>query len=354
MRNATRLSSPLVPATLLIAGLLLVGCNGGSSSPTPPSSGSTTGGGASTATTAPPTNITGTITIDGSSTVLPISEAVMEEFGNANSGLKPTVNASGTGGGFKKFAAGEIDIAGASRPIEAEEIEACKKNGIEFVELPIAFDGLSIVVNKDNDFIEDMTVADLKKVWESGSKVKTWKDVNPAWPAEPVKLYGAGTDSGTFDYFTEAICGKKGNSRTDYQPSEDDNILVKGIQGDKYSMGYFGYSYFEQNADNLKLVKVGGVAPSKETILDGSYTPLSRPLFWYVSVKALERPEVKALVDYMLKSGKPFIEEVGYVPLPDAAYASAEKIVAGKQTGTRFKDGETGLKIEDVLAREAK
>lgn len=339
MRNATRL-----PFAFATAALLIAGCGNSA-----PSGGSSTGSG-----TTANADLKGDVTIDGSSTVLPISEAIVEEFGSANRGVRPTVNASGTGGGFKKFAAGEIDIAGASRPIEEGEVAACKAKGIEFVEIPIAYDGLSLVMNRENDFAEDLTVADLKRIWETGSKVKTWKDVNPAWPAEPMKLYGAGTDSGTFDYFTEAICGKKGNSRTDYQPSEDDNILVKGVEGDKYSLGYFGFSYYEQNKDKLKLLKVGGVAPSGETILNGTYTPLSRPLFWYVNTKSLARPEVRALVDYLLKDGKELIASTGYVPLPDSAYTSGASIVSGSKTGTRFKGGETGLKIEDVLAREPK
>ena len=343
MRNATRLSIALASAALLV-----VGCNGGASN--------APAGGPSVSTTPAPSggDLKGEITIDGSSTVLPISAAVMEEFGAANKGIKPSVNSSGTGGGFKKFAAGEIDIAGASRPIEPEEAAACKAKGIEFVEIPVAYDGLSLVVNKENDFCEELTVAQLKAIWEGGSKVKTWKDVNPAWPAEPMKLYGAGTDSGTFDYFTEEICGKKGNSRTDYQPSEDDNILVKGVEGDKFALAYFGYGYYEQNEDKLKLVKVAGVTPSAETILNGTYAPLSRPLFWYVNAKALDRPEVKALVEYMLKDGKELVASTGFVPLPDATYAKAGEIVAGRKLGTRFVEGGTGQKLDDVLAREGK
>lgn len=354
MRNATRLA--VFPRLLLISALMgpaiLGGCNrsGGSTSSSTSSGTSSGGSEASNGGAA----LKGDVTLDGSSTVLPISAAVAEDFDKANTGVHAVASASGTGGGFKKFAAGEIDIAGASRPIEAVEAEACKKNGIEFVEIPIAYDGLSIVVNKENSFLEDISVADLKKIWEGGSKAKTWRDVNPAWPASPMSLFGPGTDSGTFDYFTEAICGRKGNSRTDYQPSEDDNILVKGVQGDKFSMGYFGFAYYEENQDTLKLVKVGGVAPSKETILDGTYSPLSRPLFWYVNAKSLARPEVRALVEFLLKDPKKLVEESGYVTLPDAAYASDLSIVSGKKTGTRFKGGETGLKIEDVLAREPK
>ncbi len=296
----------------------------------------------------------GVIAIDGSSTVAPISEAITEAWGEGNPGLKFTVGVSGTGGGFKKFSAGELDIAGASRPIEAKEAEACKRNGVEFLELPIAYDGISIVANKDNAFLNDIKPEELKRIWQKGSTVKTWADVRPGLPAEPIKLYGPGTDNGTYDYFTEAICGKKGDSRTDYQASAQPNSLVGGIAGDKNSLAYFGYAYYDQNKDKLKLIKVNGVEPKAETILSGTYTPLSRPLFWYVRKSSLDRPEVASLVKFILANGKEAIQSTGYVVLPDAAYASGQKILDGKIAGTRFKEGETGLKIEDVLAREAK
>lgn len=301
------------------------------------------------------TKVTGDINIDGSSTVFPVSEAAGEEFMKANPDANVRVASSGTGGGFKKFANGEIDIAGASRAIEDEEIEACKKNGIEFIELPIAFDGLSLVVNPKNDFLEDISVADLKKIWEEGSKVKTWKDVNPAWPAETIKLYGAGTDSGTFDYFTKAINGKEKSSRADYTASEDDNILVQGVAGDQYSLGYFGFAYYDLSKDKLKLLKVNGVAPSVESIADGTYTPLSRPLFWYVNKKSLEdKPQVAAMVKFLLTQGADFISSTGYVALPAAAYTAAQERTDAKKTGTVFKGAQPGMKIEDLLKAEGK
>jgi len=325
------------------AALALVGCG-----PTGDSAAKTEGSSGGTST------LTGSISIDGSSTVSPVSEAMAEEFSAKNSGVRPTVATSGTGGGFKKFAAGEIDIAGASRPIETSEIDLAKTNGVEFVEIPVAFDGLSVVVNPANDFAEDLTVEELKKIWEPNSKVKTWADVRAGFPAEPIKLYGAGTDSGTFDYFTKAINGEEKASRTDYQASEDDNTLVQGVAGDKYALGYFGYAYYEQNKDKLKLVKVNGIAPSPETIADGTYTPLSRPLFWYVNTKALDRAEVKALLDFLFENAETIIPDVGYVPLPAEAYAATKAIVDEKKTGTRFQGAEIGLKIEEILNRESK
>ena len=299
--------------------------------------------------------VTGEIFIDGSSTVYPVSEAIGEEFNIANPQAKVRVASSGTGGGFKKFSNGELDIAGASRPIEEGEIEACQKNGIEFIELPIAFDGLSVVVNPNNDFLDDISVDDLKKIWQEGSTVKTWKDVNPAWPDEPIKLYGAGTDSGTFDYFTKAINGQEKSSRADYTASEDDNILVQGVSGDQYSLGYFGFAYYELSKDKLKLLKVNGVAPSKETISDGTYTPLSRPLLWYVNKKSLEeKPQVAAIVKYLLSQGSEIVASTGYVALPSEAYAAAQARIDSKKTGTVFRGAQPGMKIEDILRAEGK
>jgi phosphate transport system substrate-binding protein len=311
--------------------------------------------GGTTTSTGTTTKVAGEIYIDGSSTVYPISEAVGEEFGKSNPDAKVKVGSSGTGGGFKKFANGELAITGASRPIEEEEIEACKKNGIEFIEIPIAFDGLSVVVNPQNDFVDDITVADLKKIWEEGSTVKTWKDVRPEWPAEEIKLYGAGTDSGTFDYFTKAINGKEKSSRKNYTASEDDNVLVTGVAGDKYSLGYFGYAYYELSKDKLKVLKVNGVAPSPASIGDGTYTPLSRPLFWYVNKKQLEeKPEVAAIVKFLLSQANDLVSSTGYVALPAEAYTAAQGRVDGKKTGTVFKGAQPGMKIEDILKSEGK
>lgn len=270
-------------------------------------------------------SLSGTVKVDGSSTVFPISEAVAEEFQIANQGVQVTVGQSGTGGGFKKWIAGEIDINDASRPIKAEEIEAAKENGIEPLEIPIAYDGISVVVNKDNTWVESMTVEELKKIWEPNSTVSTWKDVRPEWPDEKIKLYGPGTDSGTFEYFTEAVVGEAKASRADYTASEDDNVLVQGVAGDKNALGYFGYAYYEENADKIKVVAIDNgngtaVVPSLETIKDGSYNPLSRPVFIYPSKQAMEKPEVKAFVTFYLENAAELVKSTGYVPLPDEEY----------------------------------
>jgi phosphate transport system substrate-binding protein len=268
--------------------------------------------------------LSGAIKIDGSSTVYPISQAVAEEFMKANPDVNVTVGESGTGGGFKKWASGEIDISDASRPIKEEEKEAAKPNGIEPVEIPVAYDGIAVVVNKENNFVDKLTVDELKKIWEPDSKVKTWKDVRDSFPAEPIKLYGPGTASGTFDYFTGEIVGEEGKSRTDYTASEDDNVLVKGVQGDKGGLGYFGYAYYLENKDKLKIVPIdagkGAIAPTDQTINDGTYSPLSRPVFIYPSNKSLQKPEVKEFVKFYLETAKELVKEVGYVPLPDAKY----------------------------------
>lgn len=310
-----------------MGGLFVWGC-GKSGDPTGGS-----GGGGSSA------NLSGKILIDGSSTVYPVSQAVAEEFMKEHDGkVNVTVAESGTGGGFKKFANGEIDVTGASRPIKPEEIEACKAGGIEFVELPIAFDGLSVVVNPQNDFCDSLTVAELKKIWEPGSKVKLWSDIRPGFPAQPIKLFGPGTDSGTFDYFTEEIVGESKASRPDFTQSEDDNILVQGVAGEKFALGYFGYAYFVENKDKLKVLGVdpgtGVVKPDPSTIESGTYAPLSRPIYVYVARKALDRPEVAAFLEYFLgEAGQTLIGEVGYVKLPAVAYTSNLDRVKNKTTG---------------------
>jgi phosphate transport system substrate-binding protein len=274
----------------------------------------------------PAIKLKGNIEIDGSSTVFPISQAVAEEFRKTNPAVQVPVGISGTGGGFKRFSAGETDISDASRPIKQTEVDAAAKNGVEYIELAVAYDGLSILVNKSNSFVTCVTTAELKKIWEPGSKVAKWNDVRPEWPADPIRLYGPGTDSGTFDYFTEAINGKEDASRADYTASEDDNVLVQGIAGDKNSLGYFGFAYYNENKDKLKLVAVdsgnGCVLPSEQTINDGTYKPLSRPLFIYVKKKSLERPEVKAFVTFYLENAAALSAEVGYVPLPAKDYQS--------------------------------
>ena len=300
------------------------------------------------------------IRIDGSSTVFPITEAVSEEFQIATK-TKVTVGISGTGGGFKKFCRGETDVQNASRPILEKEMAACKEAGIEFIELPIAFDALTVVVNPNNDFIQQVTVAELKKMWapEAQQTITTWNQVNPAWPEIPLKLFGAGSDSGTFDYFTEAIVGKAKSSRGDFTASEDDNVLVQGVINDKGALGYFGYAYYEENQGKVRAVPIAlednspAVSPSKETVMDGTYQPLSRPLFIYVSAKsAQEKPEVKAFVDAYLKDANMLIEEVKFIPLPEKDLAAVKAHWEAMKTGTGFGGKpEVGIKIEDLLAR---
>ena len=261
----------------------------------------------------------GTVALDGSSTVFPISEAVAEEFQIANPGVRVTVGISGTGGGFKKFCSGETDISDASRPIKETERELCAASGIEPIEIPVAWDGLTVVIHRDNDWASCMTVDELKRVWQPGSTVESWSDVRQGWPDEEIILYGPGTDSGTFDYFTEAIVGEEDASRPDYTASEDDNVLVVGVEGDRGALGYFGYAYFEENQDRLRAVSIdngsGCVGPTRQSIESGQYAPLSRPMFIYVSAASLARPEVRAFVEFYLGNAAMLVPEVGYVPL---------------------------------------
>ena len=268
--------------------------------------------------------LSGIIEIDGSSTVAPVSQAVAEEFQKVHSNVRPVVGVSGTGAGFKRFTVGETDISDASRPIKSSEAEAAVANGVEYFELKVGTDGLSVMVNPDNDFVDCLTVGELKAIWEPGSSVSTWKDVRSEWPDDEIRLYGPGTDSGTFDYFTEEIVGETRKSRADFTPSEDDNVLVLGIYGDKNSLGYFGYAYYIENQDKLKLVAIdngnGCVAPSDETIENGSYTPLARPLSIYVNKKSLERPEVKAFVEFYMTDGPDLVREVGYMAAAPETY----------------------------------
>ena len=262
------------------------------------------------------------IKIDGSSTVIRITEAVTEEFTKEHPGIRVSGGLSGTGGGFKKFSNGEIDICDASRRINDVERKACEEHGINWVELEIAFDGISLVVNPQNDWCDCLTVEQLKATWEPGSQVTKWSDIDPAWPQEKIKLYGPGTDSGTFDYFTEAIVGKTGKSRDDYSASEDDNVLVMGVEGDKYSLGFFGLAYYEENQKKLKLLGVDPgdgkcIKPSLETVRDATYKPLARPLFIYVRTSSLARPEVRSFVEFYLDNVGKLVKSAGYVPLPD-------------------------------------
>lgn len=299
------------------------------------------------------------VLIDGSSTVYPITEAVAEEF-QAASQIRATVGISGTGGGFKKFCRGEVDITQASRPILLEEMQACKAAGIEYIELPVAYDALTVVVNPQNSFISSMTVEELKTMWQPAAQnsVKSWQQVNPAWPDQPLRLYGAGSDSGTFDYFTEAIMGKAKSSRGDFTASEDDNVIVQGVAGDLHAIGYFGYAYYAENQDKVKAVpivgKAGGeaVMPSVETVKNGTYQPLSRPLFIYVNASSANTPEVKSFVDYYLEKSRGLIEEVKFIPLPDSDSAAVLAHWQARKTGTGFNGtAEVGIKIEDILQR---
>jgi phosphate transport system substrate-binding protein len=302
------------------------------------------------------------VRIDGSSTVYPIVEAVAEEFQakREHRGIKVTVGISGTGGGFKKFVRGEIDISNASRPILTSELIEARQNGIEFIELPIAFDALTVVVNKNNDFLNQITVEELRKMWEPAAqgKVMRWNQVNPSWPDESLNLYGAGSDSGTFDYFTEAVNGKAKSSRGDYTASEDDNTLVQGVSRDRLAIGYFGYAYYAENKDKLRAVAVvnpatgKAVYPSEAAVKDGTYAPMSRPAFIYVNKKALERSEVRRFVEFLLKEGSPLVEEVKYVPLPDNAYEKGLDRVRNLETGTAFGGHNiAGLSIDDIFTR---
>lgn len=301
------------------------------------------------------------VRIDGSSTVYPITEAVAEEYQKTRKDVKVTVGISGTGGGFKKFCRGETDISDASRPILKKEIDACKEKNIEYIELPVAYDGLAVLVNIKNNWVKSLTVADLKKMWGPASqgKVMTWKDVRPEWPEAKLKLFGPGADSGTFDYFTEAINGKSKASRGDFTASEDDNVLVQGIAGDKNALGYFGLAYYEENKGKLKVVPVINpesnkeIIPSLQTVMDGTYTPLSRPLFIYVNKEALNKAEVKEFMDFYLKHAPKLTSQVKYVPLPANAYKLATERLAKKKTGSMFGGKESvGMKIEELMKLE--
>jgi len=279
--------------------------------------------------------------------VFPVSEAMAEEFQRATGGrVRVTVGISGTGGGFQKFCNGEIDISNASRPISAAEIGRCRASSIDFVEVPVAFDGLSVLVSPRNDFVTSMTVSELKKVWEPSAQgtLTRWSQVRPGWPDRPFRLYGPGTDSGTFDYFTEAITGRARDSRGDYTASEDDNVLVQGISNDPDALGYFGYAYYSENKDRLKLVAIdhekglGPVLPAPETIANGSYTPLSRPIFVYAKASSLDRPEVREYLRFYIdpKSAPQIIRQVGYVAFPETYYGRFWQRVEARQPGTVF------------------
>ncbi|GAB3826589.1 PstS family phosphate ABC transporter substrate-binding protein [Pontibacter rugosus] len=289
-------------------------------------------------------DLAGSIQIDGSSTVYPITEAVAEEFRTEAPDVKVTVGVSGTGGGMKKFSRGEIDIVDASRSMNADEDKVAKSNNISYIELPVAYDGLTVVVHPDNNWVNDITVAELKKIWEPAAQgtIKKWNQIRPEWPDQEIHLYGAGVESGTYDYFTEAIVGKSHSSRGDYTASEDDNVLVQGVSTDPYALGFFGYAYYDENKSKLKAVPVddqndsngaGAIMPSLETVKDGSYAPLSRPLFIYVNSKAVSRPEVVEFVNFYIDNAAELSQEVGYIPMP------AEKYKEQKQKFQQFATG---------------
>jgi phosphate transport system substrate-binding protein len=303
------------------------------------------------------------VKVDGSSTVFPVTEAVAEDFQKSKKGaVKVTVGISGTGGGFKKFCRGETDVSNASRPILKQEMEACAQAGIKYFELPVAFDALTVVINPKNAFIKQLTVEQLKTMWEPAAqgKVTNWKQIDPSFPDAPLKMFGAGSDSGTFDYFTEAVVGKAKSSRGDYTASEDDNVLVQGVSRDVNAIGYFGYAYYAENQGKLKAVpivnKTGqAIQPAPQAVLDGSYNPLSRPIFIYVSEKSMEKPDVREFVTYYLKNAATLAAEVKYVPLPAKAYETALEHLDKKKLGTVFGgEAEVGVTIESLLSREAK
>jgi phosphate transport system substrate-binding protein len=301
--------------SIVASGALLLSACGGDST-------SGTGGGGPTTEA-----LSGAVVADGSSTVQPLTAAAAELFQAEQPGVRVTVGTSGTGGGFQKFCAGETDISNASRPIKDEEKQRCDANGVGHSELQVANDALTVVVNKDNNWIDCLTVDQLKKVWEPNSTVKSWSDLDPSYPNEPMPLYGPGADSGTFDYFTAEIVGEEGSSRTDYNPTEDDNVTVQGVTGAKGALGYFGYTYYEENQDKLKALKIDGgngcVAPSVQTAQDGTYTPLSRPLFIYPSDAGLGKPQVLAFVEFYLENIDKVVEAARFVPLTEEQKAGA-------------------------------
>ena len=305
-----------------------------------------------------------TVKIDGSSTVFPITEAIAEDFQKAKKGkIRVTVGISGTGGGFKKFCRGDTDISDASRPILKKEMDECKKNGIQYIELPVAYDALTVVIHPENKWAPTLTVADLKKMWEPAAqgKVTSWKQVSAGFPDVPLKLFGAGADSGTFDYFTEAINGKAKSSRGDFTASEDDNVLVQGVSRDVNALGFFGLAYYIENQGKLKAVAIAeksgakGVLPSLETVMNGSYQPLARPIFIYVNAKSLERPEVREFLEFYMKNADALVREVKYVPLPADAYAYNSDHIQKKVLGTKFGgENKVGLTIQQLMKMEAK
>ncbi len=327
--------------------LLMAGCGSGEST-----TATATTSDAKPAATSP---VAGNVKIDGSSTVFPIVDAMGEDFGKANPSVKVVVNKSGTGSGFQKFIRGDIDIATASRPIKQSEEDDLKKASIDFLEIPIAYDGVCVVVNPANTAFASLTPADLKKAWAEGSTVKTWADWHAGWPAETINFYGPTDNHGTYEYFTEAIDGKKGNIRKDYQANQDYNVVIQSIAGDKNGIGYVGLNYYVQNKDKVKVIPIdsgkGPVTPSEETVDDGTYTPLSRPLFIYVNKKSYARPEIKAFVDYALSThGSDAVKEANYVVLPKDVLDIVTKRATAGTAGSLFDKAKPGTPTAQVLA----
>ncbi len=301
------------------------------------------------------------VRIDGSSTVFPVTEAVAEEFQAAHRGTMVTIGVSGTGGGFKKFCRGDIDITNASRPIKPSEIEQCEKGNVQYIELPISYDGLAIIVNKSNDWIDSITVKELKKIWEPAAqrKILKWNQIRPNWPDKEIHLFAPGVSSGTFDYFTKAINGEEGASRGDFTASEDDNVLVQGISSDKGGMGFFGLAYYEYNSDKLKLIPVddeidsngkGPIAPTVASVNDGTYQPLSRPIFIYVDKAKVEaRPELANFIQFFLDNAATLSEEVGYIPLPAAIHKLTVERFKGRVEGTVYEGAKKDASVEDLM-----
>lgn len=310
--------------------------------------------------------LAGSIRIDGSSTVYLITEAVAEEFRADSPRVRVTVGISGSGGGFKRFTRGETDISNASRPVKTSELELAEQFGTEFIELPVAYDGIAVVVHPDNDWCDFMTVAELKRLWEpeAHGRILRWSQIRPGWPDRPIHLFGPGVDSGTYDYFTEAIMGMEGASRADFTPSEDDNILVQGVSSNELALGFFGYAYYEENSDRLKLVAIddenpengdGPIFPTPETVRTGTYQPLSRPVFIYINRESADRPEVERFVEFYLENAAELSREVGYVPLPEGVYRLVMERFRKRVTDTLFAEpgSQVGVSLEDFLEMKA-
>lgn len=300
------------------------------------------------------------VKIDGSSTVFPITEAVAEDFQIAKRGaVRVTVGISGTGGGFKKFCRNEIDIVNASRPITELEMEACKQAGVQYIEMPIAFDALTVVINPKNTWSKTITVDELKKIWEPGAQgtITSWNQINPDWPDKKIKLYGPGADSGTFEYFTEAVVGKAKSSRGDFTASEDDNVLVQGVASDIYALGFFGFAYYIENSKKISAVAIdngsGGVLPSAASVENNSYKPLSRPIFIYVNAKSADKTEVTEFVNFYMQHATELVKEVKYFPLSKEVYNLNLEHLNKKKLGTVFKGTGTNIKLEDILKLES-